>query len=154
MISLQFEASAFETRWRGENRSRFDRGRVRGMLPSRPPFWISIVGFPFHFAKSPRGQPRGDFISFCVAVGTSRGSVFRPPCSRAIERFRTREQQGGIASGHLSDCISGSNDRGFRWRGASSRRARLIGLLARRTSSAEHSGDPSIAVGQSFGFCL
>lgn len=100
MFYCSLNACAFETRWRGEHRSRFGRGRVRGMLPPRPPLWVSIL-----FCKNRRAdKPAAISFRFCVAAGTSRGSVFRPPCSRAIERFRTREQQGGIASGHLSNC--------------------------------------------------
>ena len=47
-------------------------------------------GFPFwdfHFILQNRRTDKPAAISFCfcVAAGTSRGSVFRPPCSRAIK---------------------------------------------------------------------
>ena len=71
LISLQFEASAFETRWRGEHCSRFGRGRVRGVLPSRPPLWVSILFCkiaartnprPFHFVL----RRRENIPRFCI----------------------------------------------------------------------------------------
>ena len=96
---------------------------------------------PFHFVfASPRGHPAVPYSARHVVARSS-----------ASARANNKEAS---PPGTYLIVLSGSKDRGFRWRGASSRRAHLIGLLARRTSSAGHSGDPSILVGKSFGFRL
>ena len=155
MFRCNFNACAFETRWREEHHSRFGRGRVRGMLSvtATPDlhFWISISfckiatrtsprSFHFVFA-SPRGHPAVPYFSRHAVV-------------RSIASARVNNKEASPPGTYLIVFFSGSDDHGFQWRGASSRRAHLIGLLARRTSSAGHSGCQLILVGDSFGFRL
>ena len=154
MFRCNFNACAFETRWREEHHSRFGRGRVRGMLSvtATPDlhFWISISFWKIAERTNPRP------FQFVLASPWEHPAVpysARNAVARSIASARVNNKEASPPGTYLI-VLSRSKDHGFRWRGASSRRARLIGLLARRTSSAEHSGDLPIAVGQSFGFCL
>ena len=114
-------------------------------------FWISIS-----FCKI---ATRTSLRSFHVVFASPRGHPAVPYFSRhavarSIASARVNNKEASPPGTYLIVFFSWSDDHGFRWRGASSHRARLIGLLVRRTLSAEHSGDPSIAGGQSFGLCL
>ena len=101
MILLQFERVCVrDTLARGTPLSFRSWPRPRDAASA-----TATLGFHFILQNRRADKPAAISFHFCVAARTSRGSAFRPPRSRAIERFSTREQQGGIASGHLSDCF-------------------------------------------------
>ena len=134
MFRCNFNACAFETRWREEHHSRFGRGRVRGMLSvtATPDlhFWISISFWkiaertnprPFQFVLASPWEPP-------AVPYSARHAVTRSSASTRVDNKEASPP--GTYLIVFSFSRSHDHELWWRWRRASSRCVRRVASVA------------------------